>query len=281
MSFWSKYTHDTLTVSLLLPSAWCDVEDVKNFQSRFQVSIYAQNVCRAPPIFLSVYVVVFLSKTIAAFSFDLNRKIHLLCFCTNANNTSSFSCMHTNTFMVLLICAYVWVRIYEGWFLCVNEGATHTKHGKFQFQNILVPRIWHQRTLTHTHTHSHALSNSIIRVQQQHFVREMLHCVHFNTIEMGVSMWQKQKIAYFIDRLGTVWVYCHNDSLLKRGIISRPITPAIAATATVEASKLNSNLLSFRWICRSTNFTCYRFVVWRHETRVCWHIPSTYTIDWN
>lgn len=46
-------------------------------------------------------------------------------------------------------------------------------------------------------TNAHCLILSYVRYV------EMLHCVHFNTKEMGVSMWQKQKIAHFIDRFCT------------------------------------------------------------------------------
>lgn len=112
-------------IILLRVSAWCDVEDVKIFKADFEFDICIECV----PLLFSSFGARFLSKTVAAFPFDLDRKIHLLCSCANANNTS----------MVLLICACGCVAYMKGGFYVhiVREDTTHAKHGKFQFENIL------------------------------------------------------------------------------------------------------------------------------------------------
>lgn len=176
MSFWSKYTHDTVS---LFPSA-----DVKIFKADFKL-VSTQNV---PLLLFFCVVCVFLSKTVAAFPFDLEWKIHLLCFCTNTNNTSSGSytrIYNTNMYSWCFWYVRVGACVYEGWFLYRRRNMENF-NSKYFCPSYSTP--------------THALSNFIVLV---HFMRKMLHCVHFNTKEMGVSMWQKQKIAHFIDRFST------------------------------------------------------------------------------
>lgn len=78
----------------------------------------------------------YLSKTVAAIPFDLDRKIHLLCFCANVNNTHHFSYI-----VLLILCVCVGVRVRRVVFMC--EGATHQT---WKIQNIFCPSY-----LTPTH----------------------------------------------------------------------------------------------------------------------------------
>lgn len=169
MSFWSKYTHETV---LLLSNAWLRC-DAMLWMLKFSKPISSwclQNV-PCPSHF-------YLSKTVAAIPFDLDRKIHLLCFCANVNNTHHFS------YIVLLILCVCVGACTKGGFYVRRRNAPNMENSKYIFSLVF-------------DTNAHCLILSYVRYV------EMLHCVHFNTKEMGVSMWQKQKIAHFIDRFCT------------------------------------------------------------------------------
>lgn len=168
------------------------------------------------------------------------------------------------------------IRTYSWCFWYVRVGA-HTKGGfyvyiewedniahqtwKISIQNIL-SLAFDTSALTHTNTHCLILSYT-------RFMREMLHCVHFDTKEMGVSMWQKQKIAHFIDRFRTV--YALSQWCIARDNNNKNNSRSI---------NIKLKLLSFRWICRSTKFYLPSAAVWRHETRVLTCPIHIYTY-WN
>lgn len=87
-------------IILLRVSAWCDVGDVKIFKADFKFDICIECV----PLLFSSFGARFLSKTVAAFPFDLDRKIHLLYFGAGASETHhSRAEIYSNAFVMLLI----------------------------------------------------------------------------------------------------------------------------------------------------------------------------------